>query len=152
MIAFEEKVRLGGVPALDEYFKFFSNGERLRDSFFRLAGRLNELKIPYAMMGGAALAVHGACCGTRDLCVLIGTETTTTEIGGVCFINLESFIEYKLASGMNQLALVSELADVIELIKARNLDKEFALKLNPNVREKYLELCRAVQNEPAMDE
>jgi len=46
------------------------------------------------------------------------------------------------------LAFLNDLADVIALIQARNLDEDFAAKLNPYVREKYLELCRGVKNAP----
>ena len=39
---------------------------------------------------------------------------------------------------------LKDLADVQELIKIRSLDGEFADKLNPYVREKYLELFATV--------
>ena len=38
------------------------------------------------------------------------------------------------------------LADVQETIKARHLDESFATQLDPSVREKYLELYRAVRD------
>ncbi|HLX60537.1 MAG TPA: hypothetical protein VKX17_04560 [Planctomycetota bacterium] len=61
---------------------------------------------------------------------------------------MDTLIELKLASGMVGLAFLNDLADVIALIQARNLDEDFAAKLNPYVREKYLELCRGVKNAP----
>lgn len=70
------------------------------------------------------------------------------EIEGIRYLNLEKLIEVKLASGMRGVACIMDWADVIALIKARNLGEDFATKLNPYVREKYLELCRAVKNEP----
>ena len=40
---------------------------------------------------------------------------------------------------------LKDLADVQELIKIRGLSRHFAEKINPYVREKYLELLEAVQ-------
>ena len=67
------------------------------------------------------------------------------EIDGVRIVTLEKLIELKLASGMTAPDRLKDLADVQELIKARGLTAEFAEKLNPYVREKFLELCRAVE-------
>lgn len=66
------------------------------------------------------------------------------EIDGVRFATLEKLIELKLASGMTAPDRLKDLADVQEMIKIRSLDGEFAEKLNPYVREKYLELFAAV--------
>jgi hypothetical protein len=41
--------------------------------------------------------------------------------------------------------VVKDLADVQELVKIRNLKADFAEKLNPFVREKFLELQKAVE-------
>ena len=67
------------------------------------------------------------------------------EIDGVNFPSLEKLIELKLASGMTAPDRLKDLADVQELIKIRGLSSEFADKLNPYVREKFLELMNAVQ-------
>jgi hypothetical protein len=67
------------------------------------------------------------------------------EINGVQFPTLEKLIELKLASGMTAPDRLKDLADVQELIKIRNLSKEFADKLNPYVREEFLKLLEAVQ-------
>jgi hypothetical protein len=40
---------------------------------------------------------------------------------------------------------LKDLADVQELIKIRGLSSDFAEKLDPYVREKYLELMEAVE-------
>jgi hypothetical protein len=68
----------------------------------------------------------------------------SVEIDGVKFPTLEKLIELKLASGMTAPDRLKDLADVQELIKIRGLSSEFADKLNPYVREKYLELFAAV--------
>jgi hypothetical protein len=67
------------------------------------------------------------------------------EIDGVNFPTLEKLIELKLASGMTASDRLKDLADVQELVKMRGLDREFAEKLHPYVREKYLELLDGVQ-------
>lgn len=66
------------------------------------------------------------------------------EIDGVKTVTLEKLIELKLASGMTAPDRLKDLADVQELIKLKNLNEEFAEKLNPFVHDKFLELQRAV--------
>src|ERR1043165_7642438 len=70
---------------------------------------------------------------------------SSTEIDGVRVVTLEKLIELKLASGMTAPDRLKDLADVQELIKARGLASNFAATLNPYVRDKFLELCRAVE-------
>ncbi len=69
----------------------------------------------------------------------------STEIDGVRFVTLEKLIELKLASGISAPDRLKDLADVQELIKIRKLDADFAAKLDPYVRGKYLELEEAVR-------
>ena len=68
------------------------------------------------------------------------------EIDGVKTLTLEKLIELKLASGMTAPHRLKDLADVQEVIKIKNLSAEFAEKLDPFVREKYLELQKAVED------
>jgi hypothetical protein len=65
-------------------------------------------------------------------------------IEGIKTVTLEKLIELKLASGINAPDRLRDLADVQELIRLKELTAEFAAKLNPYVREKFLELYRAV--------
>ena len=78
--------------------------------------------------------------------------TASTEIDGIRFVTLEKLIELKLASGMSAPDRLKDLADVQELIKIRNLDEDFASKLDPYVREKYRELEAAVRNSTSIQE
>ncbi|HXI25591.1 MAG TPA: nucleotidyl transferase AbiEii/AbiGii toxin family protein [Pyrinomonadaceae bacterium] len=71
---------------------------------------------------------------------------SSIEIDGVNFATLEKLIELKLASGMTAPDRLKDLADVQELIKFKHLARDFADKLNPYVREKYLELWNAVES------
>lgn len=70
---------------------------------------------------------------------------TSVEIDGVKFPTLEKLVELKLASGMTAPDRLKDLADVQELIKIRGLSSDFAEKLDPYVRERYLELLEAVE-------
>jgi hypothetical protein len=70
----------------------------------------------------------------------------SVEIDGVRIVTLEKLIELKLASGMTAPDRLKDLADVQELIKVRGLAADFAKQLNPYVREKFLELWRAVEH------
>src|SRR6266851_5200074 len=69
----------------------------------------------------------------------------SVEIDGVRFATLEKLIELKLASGMTAPDRLKDLADVQELIKIRSLPKDFASRLHPYVRDKFLELSEAVE-------
>ena len=76
----------------------------------------------------------------------------STEIDGIRFLTLEKLIELKLASGISAPDRLKDLADVQELIKIKNLDAEFAKKLDPYVRAKYVELQTAVSNSESVQE
>jgi len=71
-------------------------------------------------------------------------ETASELIDGIKTITLERLVELKLASGMTAADRLKDLADVQELIKLKHLDEAFADRLNPFVRESYLELYKAV--------
>jgi len=73
-------------------------------------------------------------------------SAASIEIDGIRFATIEKLIELKLASGMTAPDRLKDLADIQELIKIKHLARDFADKLNPYVREKYLELWDAVQS------
>ena len=79
-------------------------------------------------------------------------KTAAVEIEGVRFVTLEKLIEFKLASGMTAPDRLKDLADVQELIKVRTLPDEFAERLDPYVRAKFLELCETVKQMPNREE
>jgi hypothetical protein len=66
-------------------------------------------------------------------------------IDGVKTVSLEKLIELKLASGITAPDRLKDLADVQEMIKAKSLNADFAEKLDSFVRNKFLELQRAVE-------
>ena len=75
-----------------------------------------------------------------------------TEIDGIKFVTLEKLIELKLASGISASDRLKDLADVQELIKIRKLGADFARKLDPYVRTKYIELEEAVRKSDSSQE
>ncbi|MFY9555440.1 MAG: hypothetical protein WAV47_12080 [Blastocatellia bacterium] len=75
-------------------------------------------------------------------------EQASIEIDGIRIVTLETLIELKLASGMTAPHRLRDLADVQELIKIRRLNADFAERLDPYVRDKYLELWNAVASTP----
>jgi hypothetical protein len=79
-------------------------------------------------------------------------EQASTEIDGLRIVTLEKLIELKLASGMTAPHRLRDLADVQELIKIRQLAADFAERLDPYVRDKYLELWNAVASAGAGEE
>ncbi len=79
-------------------------------------------------------------------------KTAAVEIEGVRFGTLEKLIELKLASGMTAPDRLKDLADVQELIKARALPSEFAERLDPYVRAKFLELYETIKQMPKDEE
>jgi hypothetical protein len=74
--------------------------------------------------------------------------TAAVEIDGIKFVTLEKLVELKLASGITAPDRLKDLADVQELIKVRALTAEFAERLDPYVRAKFLELYDAVKQSP----
>jgi hypothetical protein len=61
------------------------------------------------------------------------------------YLNLRSLLELKIASGMTAAHRLQDLADVIPLIRNNGLPKDYAGKLNPYVRERFIELWQAAQ-------
>lgn len=74
-------------------------------------------------------------------------DPATAAVRGerVALLPLELLIELKLASGMSAPHRLRDLADVLELIRARALPQEFSERLDPYVRDKFRELWQAAQ-------
>ena len=70
----------------------------------------------------------------------------SVEVGGVRYVSLNVLLELKLASGMSNAGRLKDLADVQEMIRARDLPLELRDELNPYVREKYTELWQATRS------
>jgi hypothetical protein len=72
--------------------------------------------------------------------------TCSTETGGIRYVGLTTLLELKLASGMSSPGRLKDLADVQELIRARDLPLELSADLHPYVRQKYTELWQGLQS------
>lgn len=75
----------------------------------------------------------------------------SVEIDGIRVVSIEKLIELKLASGLTAAHRVSDLGDVQKLIATLNLPLDLAEKLDPSVREKYVEYWHAMQNATGPD-
>jgi hypothetical protein len=69
------------------------------------------------------------------------------EIGGIRYLTLPGLIELKLASGLTNPGRLKDLADVQELIRARDLPLEFREQVHPYVRDKYTELWQGTRQD-----
>lgn len=66
-------------------------------------------------------------------------------------LNFTILIELKLASGMTAPHRMQDLTDVMRLIRANKIPRDFASSLNPYVRAKFDELWQVAQH-PDEDE
>ena len=67
-------------------------------------------------------------------------QDVSVELDGIRYLGLPTLIELKLASGMTHPKRGKDLVDVMELVIALRLPREFAEKLNPFVRDKFEEI------------
>ncbi len=73
-------------------------------------------------------------------------EMAAVEGARVRLLPLPTLMELKLASGMSAPHRLRDLADVLEIIRLQRLPEEFAVQLDPWVRDKFRELWRAAQH------
>jgi hypothetical protein len=73
-------------------------------------------------------------------------STASQDINGIRFVTLEKLVELKLASGISAGDRLKDLADVQELIKLKGLGPDFAEKLDPYVRSKFIELQSSIRS------
>jgi hypothetical protein len=107
-----------------------------------LTRRLDDAGIPYALVGAMALNEYGHRRATVDLHVPV---THAVRGRGVALLPLERLLELKLASGMSAPHRLRDLADVLEVIRALDLDRGLAERLAPSVRARYVELWEDAQ-------
>ena len=70
------------------------------------------------------------------------------DLDGIRYVNLETLVELKLASGMTNRDRLKDLSDIQQLIKIANLSRDYADGLNPYVRDKFIELWNAIHADP----
>ncbi|HEU4869482.1 MAG TPA: hypothetical protein VFT08_01365 [Pyrinomonadaceae bacterium] len=125
------------VEIYEEGRRYFMGKGRLNKTLARFASELEEHGIDYGVIGATALLAHGYPRFTEDIHVLMtreGLEKFHAELIGLGYAPAFPGAKKKLRS----------TRDVQELIKFKNLDADFADKLDPYVRAKYIELQEAV--------
>ena len=68
------------------------------------------------------------------------------ELEGIRYLDLKTLLELKLASGLTNPGRLKDLADVQELIRARDLPLEMRDELAPYVRDKYTDLWQGLRS------
>jgi hypothetical protein len=74
LVTYEQRLSQNRSWALDEGFRYFQGMSAPQDTLRRIAQRLNELGIPYAVAGGMALFHHGFRRFTEDVDILVTRE------------------------------------------------------------------------------
>jgi hypothetical protein len=72
-------------------------------------------------------------------------EVGVCDKAGIPILGLRHLIELKLASGMTASHRLRDLDDVMHLIRANNLSREYAQSLDPYVRDAYWSRWEAAQ-------
>jgi hypothetical protein len=182
--------------ALSEGSLYFEGKGEVHATLRRITQRLNEMGIPYAVVGGLALFNHGFRRFTEDVDILVtrdGLKQIHTKLeglgyvrpfsqsknlrdtdsgvkieflvtgqfpgdgkpkpiafpdpsdvaierNGMKFLNLETLIELKLASGLTNVGRGKDLVDVQSLIKELRLPMDLVGRLNPFVQNEYRRL------------
>ena len=87
--SYEEKLDSDSRWALTEGSKFFEETGAVHDALRRIAQRLDELGIPYAVSGGLALFIHGFRRFTEDVDILVtgeGLKKIHAELDGLGYV------------------------------------------------------------------
>src|SRR5438105_9642120 len=75
VVTYEEKLSPNGTDwALREASMHFEEKSAVHETMRRIARRLDELRIPYAVVGGMALFLHGFRRFTEDVDILVTAE------------------------------------------------------------------------------
>jgi hypothetical protein len=75
MLTYEQKLDADLQYALREGSMHFEEKNAVHDTLRRITGRLNELGIPYAVVGGMAMFAHGFRRFTEDVDLLVTRES-----------------------------------------------------------------------------
>ncbi|MGC4004426.1 MAG: nucleotidyltransferase family protein [Pirellulales bacterium] len=196
VVPYEKRLSQDWEWAMAEGSRFFDGTNKVHATMQNLAKRLEEMRIPYAVVGGMALTRYEYKRFTDDLDVLVTQESLDrihkelegrgyvlpfknskhlrdTDTGvkvefhvsgqypgdgkpkpvafpdpsgvaeqyhSIHFLSLAALIELKLASGISNADRGKDLVDVRELIVKNGLDRDYADKLNPYVREPFLRI------------
>lgn len=82
-------MRDGGRAALEQVSRFFMRDDPVHESLRRITGKLEQLSIPYAVVGGMALVAHGYGRTTEDVVLLVtpeGLEEVHKSLDGLGYV------------------------------------------------------------------
>jgi hypothetical protein len=71
---FEVRMARGGPAAIREASRFFMHADPVHETLRKIARRLADLQVPYAVAGGMALVAHGYARTTVDVDILVTPE------------------------------------------------------------------------------
>ncbi len=71
VIPYEQRLKANPRWALLEGSMYFEKGSKVHDSLLRITGRLDALGVPYALVGGMAMFLHGYQRFTDDVDILV---------------------------------------------------------------------------------
>ncbi len=117
------------------YFPPFAGSKHLRDAEY-------GVKVEFLVTGGFPGSGQPQPVSFPD------PSAVSVEKEGMRLVSLPKLVELKLASGMTNPGRTKDLADVQELVRTLDLPEVLADELNPFVREKYIELWKAVRDNP----
>jgi len=193
--------------ALKEASRYFMGKADVQKAAKRIANKLVELHIPYAIAGALSVSAHGHLRVTQDVDVLLTREglerfkqrclgrgwveqfpgskgvrdtqhnvpidflltgdypgdgerkpvqfpdptEVALDVSGESILALPTLIELKLASGMTAPDRPRDLDDVIQLIRANQLPKDYGDGLSEYVHSKYEELWKHAQSQRDQD-
>lgn len=196
------KMPAGFWDRIKDVDRFFQKNDDVHKTMRRTVKNLEKAGIPYALLGGMAVNLHGHRRTTNDVDILLTAEglgefrrryvpgqyevaperahrfndrknevnvdflltglfpgnhqpgpiafpdpaAVLTLVEGIQVVELGVLIELKLAAHRYQ-----DLADVVSLIRAQQLDESFADRLHPSVRSGYIDCVEAERREAVYD-
>jgi len=90
LTTYEDRLDREKVWALSEGSRHFEDRSAVHDALRRIAARLDELTVPYAVVGGMALFHHGLRRFTEDVDILVtpsGLETIHSRLAGLGYVH-----------------------------------------------------------------
>ena len=89
MASFDDMMRKGGGFAVREASRFLMGEGKVHQSLAKIARKLTELGVPYAIAGGMALVAHGYDRTTDDVDILVdasGLKATHDALEGLGYV------------------------------------------------------------------
>src|SRR5216684_220477 len=154
MLTYEQRLDRDPRWALSEGGRHFDQKSSVHEALREITERLHSLGIPYAVVGGMALFMHGYRRFTEDVDILVTAEGLAelhNQLEGAGYLapfqgsrNLRD-TEHGVRIRFLVTGQLKDLADVQELIRTLGLSEDYGAGLNEFVQEQYRTLWRGVQ-------